>query len=146
MLAYYNTHVMEPSEGCRDWPFTTNRGYGIIYKGTRTAYRVHTMTCKRWHGPAPSPGLEVAHSCGRAVCWAGEHLRWATHIENMHDMILHGHTNRGKNNKLTVDQVKEIRQRYAIGNETHRSLGEEYGVSHRVIGGILTGERWAWLD
>jgi len=41
--------------------------------------------------------------------------------------------------RLTDAEVEEIRQRYALGGATHRSLAAEYGVSHGTIGRYLNG-------
>jgi hypothetical protein len=47
--------------------------------------------------------------------------------------------------KLTPEQVKEIRKRYADGNETWRSLANEFGVTKRSIGNIVSNKAWKWL-
>jgi hypothetical protein len=44
--------------------------------------------------------------------------------------------------KLTEEQVREIRARYASGQATRASLGEEYGVHATVIGRIIAGTAW----
>ena len=51
----------------------------------------------------------------------------------------------GENNttsKLTWSQVNQIRERYASGGCSHRTLAREFGVSHRVIGRLLRNELW----
>jgi hypothetical protein len=42
--------------------------------------------------------------------------------------------------KLKAKQVREIRAKYAAGGVRHVDLATEYGVSKRVIGGIIRGE------
>lgn len=49
------------------------------------------------------------------------------------------------NNKLTEEQVLEIRQRYKIERTSYRKLAEEYGVEKTTIGHIIRNEQWAWL-
>lgn len=44
--------------------------------------------------------------------------------------------------KLTEDQVREIRRLYATGTTTYRKLGSIFGVTHRMIRLIVTGEKW----
>src|SRR4029077_10128472 len=80
-------HLMEPSTGCRLWPFSTaGAGYGHIVVKGKTVY-VHIVACEAWNGPMPQPGMHAAHSCDNPSCWAGEHLRWATVTENIADQF-----------------------------------------------------------
>lgn len=143
---HFAAHVMEPSEGCRDWPYALRDGYGtVVYDGR--SWQVHVLTCIVWHGSRP-PGMEAAHSCGRSICWAGEHLRWDTHRSNLADRIAHGTIRRGEKNnkaKLTEAQVLEIRARYAVGGITQRELATEYGVSRPAVGYVIRRHTWHWL-
>ena len=44
--------------------------------------------------------------------------------------------------KLTWELVRLIRQRYAAGGCSHRTLALEFGVSYRLIGRIVRNELW----
>lgn len=44
--------------------------------------------------------------------------------------------------KLTADQVREIRARYAAGGCSYTDLGREFSISRSQIGRIVTGEFW----
>ena len=44
--------------------------------------------------------------------------------------------------KLTVAQVREIREKFAAGVCSYRYLAELYGVSYQMIGNIVTGKNW----
>ncbi len=95
-------------------------------------------------------GMCVCHAphsiCGHKNCVNPQHLRVGTHTENMRDMITDGTSLRGTKhhkNKLTEEQVREIRRR---SDENQRILGEEFGVSHGTISDIIIKKRWAWLD
>lgn len=46
--------------------------------------------------------------------------------------------------KLTVEQVLEIRGRYAAG-WSRVALAAEYGVARKTIWEIVNGKTWAWL-
>lgn len=46
------------------------------------------------------------------------------------------------NAKLTADQVRDIRRRWAEGGVTQTTLGIEYGVSTALIGRIVRGKGW----
>ncbi len=56
---------------------------------------------------------------------------------------------RGEGNqhsRLTADQVREIRQRYAQGDVSQETLGKAFGVTRSSIGRIVNYEAWWWLD
>jgi hypothetical protein len=46
--------------------------------------------------------------------------------------------------RLNWNQVREIRQRYAAGDETYASLGREFGVSDANVRAIVKG--WTWKE
>jgi DNA invertase Pin-like site-specific DNA recombinase len=46
------------------------------------------------------------------------------------------------NAKLNADQVRRIRNLYATGNETCRSLAEKFGVSPKTVYNVI--ERVIW--
>lgn len=73
-------------------------------------------------------------------------LTWGTRLENMSDKQIHGTQTFGENHppaKLTETDVLEIRKR--VGNESLRSLGKEYGVSHTAIRRAAIGMNWSHL-
>ena len=44
--------------------------------------------------------------------------------------------------KLTEEQVREIRKRYAAGGVSYLKLSEEYGIPHSNIGYIVKRQTW----
>ena len=50
----------------------------------------------------------------------------------------------GGNARLSEDNVRTMRQRYAAG-ATQRELCQVYGVSITTVGRIVRGETWGWL-
>jgi len=44
--------------------------------------------------------------------------------------------------KLTIGDVRAIRERYEEGNITYAELGKWYGVSSVQIGNIIRGDKW----
>jgi len=95
-------------------------------------------------------GMCICHAphsiCGHRTCVNPQHLRVDTMAANNRDKIADGTTNRGTKSpkcRLTEEQVREIRRR---GTENQRILGEEFGVSHKTIHGIIHRRNWAWLD
>jgi len=95
-------------------------------------------------------GLCVCHAphsiCGHRNCVNPQHLRVDTKAANNRDMIADGTSNRGTkhpNNKLTEEQVREIRRR---SDENQRILGEEFGVACNTINNIIRRKNWCWLE
>lgn len=139
--------AFEDAAQCLIWPFARNAGYAVI-SNDGMAKSVHPIVCTAAHGPAPTPGHEAAHTCGHGSdgCVNPRHLRWATHAENMADMITHGTSPRGERQgcaKLTRSEVLEIAR--LRGSRSQRKLADDFGVSRGAIGGIFSGHNWAWL-
>ena len=44
--------------------------------------------------------------------------------------------------KLTWEQVREIRERYAAGDVTYAALGADYGIQRAAVCKIITGRTW----
>ena len=141
---------MKPSPGCRLWPFAKlDTGYGVMRVGPRPGVmiRVHVATCERWNGPRPA-GMEVAHNCGNRACWAGEHLRWATHRDNIEDARRHHTMVTGQDHPLAVlndNKVREIRQRNAAG-VSQCQLAREYGVTQVAIHNVVKRKSWKHVE
>ena len=48
--------------------------------------------------------------------------------------------------RLTEDQVKNIRQRYALGGISQQALADQYGIARESVRDIIHGRRWAHLS
>ena len=134
---------------CLIWPFQRDRdGYALISHDGRPQ-RVQRIICRERCGEPPTPGHEVAHSCGRGRngCVTPGHLRWATSKENSADAALHGTQVRGQrqgNAKLTDQQARDI---LALrGKRNLREIAAEFDVSIPTVSAIHTGRNWAWLE
>jgi len=76
-------------------------------------------------------------------------LAWMSQEKNCEQKRDHGTLARGiqvPTSKLTESQVLEIQRQYSDGGISQRSLAKEFGVSQTMIGHIVRGENWAWLD
>ncbi|TGU44636.1 hypothetical protein EN788_22225 [Mesorhizobium sp. M2D.F.Ca.ET.145.01.1.1] len=137
------------ADDCLRWPFSGNGvGYGKLYYDGKNQY-AHRLACQVRNGPAPTPGHEVAHSCGNGHlgCVNPNHLSWKTHTENLADKIAHGTTRRGANSnlsKLTEDEVRMIRKLASF--ESQKSIAQRFGVDPSAISHIVRRKHWAWLD
>lgn len=127
----------------------TRKGYRSVTlhaNGTRKTVLVYRLVARAFHGPKPGDGYVVAHCDGSSTNDRADNLRWATHAENMQDMIAHGRSLRGNHPgaKFTADEIREIRElQGAVGA---RELGRQLGVWHSTILRIWSGERWGWLS
>lgn len=110
--------------------------------------QIHVLICEAFHGPRPFPGAQVRHLDGNNRNNQADNLRWGTSAENHADQKRHGTRwdNRGEKHplaKLTWEQVREIRERYAAGGITQRELGAEYSVSRERVGELVRGSGWS---
>ena len=135
-------HINYSSDECLIWPFATTKGYGMMHIDGKSL-TVSRVICERRHGQPPTPKHQAAHSCGKGHlgCVSPVHVRWATRKGNESDKFLHGTSMRGKNSKLTVTQVLEIKH----STLSNKNLGAKHGVCPDNIRAIRSGRSWAWL-
>ena len=87
----------------------------------------------------PPPNLEVCHTCDNGRCVNPKHLYLGTHQQNMTDRAVR---ERGGNNRLTADKVREIRARRASGAKLN-DLAVEFGVHIVTISDAVKRVTWA---
>lgn len=128
---------VDKSGDCWLWTGATiNKGYGQIrIKGKSVL--VHRVSYELHRGPIPK-GLCVLHHCDNPLCVNPDHLFLGTKYDNVQDMIAKG---RRSQTKLTLDKVKEIRERVSNG-ETQISLAKEFGVIQQTISDAVTRKTW----
>lgn len=122
--------------------FRNLSGYGQMTEGGRVV-GAHRVAWELANGPIP-PGLEVCHSCDNPPCCNPDHLFLGTHAENMTDAGRKGRAWRrgdqneaNANHRLSDIQVAAIRQRYAAGGVSQRSLAREFGVTQAQVWNIV---------
>lgn len=69
-------------------------------------------------------------------------LGWGTRSDNMLDKVKHG---QHQTSRMTPDRVREIRRRYAAG-EDRLLLSREFGVSRPTLFRIATRQSWAHVS
>lgn len=151
-------------DGC--WPWTGAHGiYGTV-KLDGKPLSTHRVAWELANGPIPE-GKQVCHSCDNPICVRPTHLFIGTQADNIADMDRKGRRPKRPNAKmprgdahwrrrnpelgargeraggakLTVEQVVEIRQRYAAG-ATLKQLEAEYGVRFTNIQQIVKRVTW----
>lgn len=128
-------------KGCIEWPFAKNdKGYGLAVVNSKQR-GAHNWMCRLAHGEPHLIWKHAAHSCGNPGCVNPNHLRWATHVENMADKLLHGTMNRGeRNGKTTITEADVIAIREAPAKLA--PLVEKYGLTKHSISKIRAGRTW----
>jgi hypothetical protein len=129
--------------GCWLWTASLSEdGYGYFGVHEVDGWRMrkaHRIAYQLAYGPIPE-GVRVLHTCDDPRCVNPEHLFLGTQTDNMRDMAAKG---RGVYRaRLTAEQVRTIRARYAAGGVTQRELGAEYGLTPMGIGHIIRHQTW----
>lgn len=123
---------------------TGHKRVGLTHSGKPYYFYVHYLVAIAFIGPRPSPLHEVAHWDG---CPANNNalgnLRWATHRENVEDLVRHGSL-KGELNPaavLTATDVRRVREMLRAGI-TQVKIVREMGVSRAAIYRIKAGKAW----
>ena len=131
---------------CLFWPYSKySDGYARM-----CSIRVSRIVCIAVHGKPPKGKLFALHTCnnGHLGCINPHHLYWGNAYDNAQDAIMFGTRAKGEthgNSKLTEDDVRNIRQKYADGY-TYNSLAEEYQVQEAAISKIVLRRAWKHLQ
>jgi len=146
LTRWLDEHQNYQGSDCLLWPFGKfKNGYGMISNESGSKTTAHRVMCRLAHGAPSDEALEAAHSCGVRACCNPQHLRWATHSENMADRKLHGTSLQGELHptaRLLESQVLEI---FNDTNASNASLAKRYGVTPSNIQAIRRGRNWSWL-
>lgn len=125
------------------WNYKTNSNpYGAVYLSRKIkSIGAHRFSWIIHYGKIPK-NLCVCHKCDNPSCVRPEHLFLGTHAENMADRDKKGRNNLVKNEahhncKLSIEEVKIIRERYRKENISGRALAKEYGVDFSHVYRIL---------
>lgn len=137
-IARFWSHVDQSGGPDACWPWLGRRysqGYGAVTILKRI-YLAHRLAYELTTGPIP-PTICVLHSCDVPACVNPKHLWLGTHIDNMRDKVLKGRCRSGGLPKFTSAQRAAIRERYAQGDISYRTLALEYGCSFQGIQRIV---------
>jgi hypothetical protein len=121
------------------------RWFSVQTNGKVRKFYFHVVICEAFHGPKPSPELQVRHRDGNPSNNAAWNLCWGTVAENAADRVLHGTSRPGEQQwlaKLTWEAVRDIRARYATGTARMPQLAAEYGVQRETVNAVILGLTW----
>lgn len=127
--------------GCWLWRAgKTAAGYGQFGKGRLPggSHRAHRLAYWLVIGPVPD-GKELDHLCRNRACVNPAHLEPVSHGENVRRGLM---ANNRHGAKLTAEEVKSIRERYAAGGVLQRELAVEHGIKATTVCNILAGRGW----
>lgn len=145
-------HVRK-SDGCWEWTGSTNdSGYGQ-FKVDKWPVKAHRFSWLLHFGSIPGD-LLVCHHCDNPPCVRPDHLFLGSVDNNNHDKMRKGRQLHGAHGvvdparlkgrrKLSDEQVREIRRRYAAGQGSTRLLAVEYAVAHTTIVRVVARKHFA---
>ena len=153
---------VEKTDSCWLWQgHQLKSGHGTIGRGGRKAGHMlaHRLSWELANGPIPE-GACVLHRCDVPNCVNPEHLFLGTRPDNSADMVAKGRAANGltkKDAKLTPDQVREIRRRYAQRDprpstrvwrnpDSFAALAEDFGVNEATIRDAVKRKTWTHID
>lgn len=119
-------------------------GYGAFCIGHQKNTQAHRAAWRIFVGEFPGDA-QILHKCDNRNCVNPEHLFAGSIGDNMRDKVAKGRQPRGseiRQSKLTEEQVRAIRSRYAAKELSQEKLAREYGVTQAAVWRILRGERW----
>lgn len=142
---------VEKSGGCWLWVASTmSVGYGQFYNGTRIV-GAHRFAWEEVNGPIPD-GLWVLHRCDVPLCVRPDHLFLGTASDNTADMVAKGRGrakgSQGEANprcRMTADDVLALREAYAAGEGSYRTLAARFGISRPHVSEIVTRRQWTHI-
>jgi hypothetical protein len=157
--ARFVRHVGPITEhGCILWTGTLNTaGYGVLTVRPRRLVMAHRVAWEIANGPIPE-GIQVLHACdkffppgdiGYRRCVNPCHLHLGGPQQNSADKVAAGRHRRGETSnlsKLSAEDVRAIRARYAAGGVSQVRLAAEYGTTNTNISQIVNGHSWKDLD
>lgn len=141
---------VEKTDTCWNWTASSRgHGYGAL-KFRGKIWDAHRVSWILANGEIPE-GLFICHHCDNRKCVRPSHLFLGTPRDNVRDamnkgrMVPKGFFTLGyipKGRKLTMEQVKMIRECFFEKGETKRALARRFGVDEKGIRLIIKGETY----
>jgi hypothetical protein len=114
--------------------------YMQVSLGKHHSFTVQRLVMLAFAGSTPD-GMEIMHlnsdPTDNRLC----NLTFGTHSENMVERV---RQKRSYRQRLTTEDVREIKQRLANG-DLQRVIAEDYKVTRQTISGINTGKNFYWI-
>lgn len=137
-IRFIESAVHSDTDQCILWPYAKDEiGYGKIIINKKK-YRAHRLVLTLCKGPNE---LDVLHGCLNKSCVNPRHLRFGTEKENIEDARKDGTLAIGSKigcSKLKEEQIPTILE----DKRTLREIAKDYGVDHKTIHRIKSGQGW----
>jgi len=125
------------ADECWEWlAGKSDTGYGKL-RAHHKMWSAHRMAWTLTYGSIPK-GLCVLHHCDNRGCCNPYHLFLGTRADNMADAAKKGRMAQ----KLTKEDVLDIRKWFAEGDWTQRDLADAFDVDKSTISAILRRKKW----
>ena len=125
---------------CFEWMASKNiYGYGQIMFNRKNK-RAHHLAWFLEYGYWPYRQLN--HFCGNPSCVRISHLYDGSQKQNIIDIFMN---NNHGNQKVSKEQVIEIRNKYKKECYSQKLLSEEYGLSQSHVSRIVNGNTWSFI-
>ncbi len=144
-IFFRNISKTEHENGCWIYSVIDCYGYGRL-KINGKVVRAHRYSYELHNGEIPD-NMMICHSCDTPSCVRPSHLFIGTAKDNIQDMINKGRKNvlKGeeyRHSKLTEEQVIQIRLLTAGEDISQEMIGNQFGVSRRMVNKIKNGKAW----
>lgn len=125
-------------------PFDNGKYLTVVID--RKARCVHELVTLAFHGPAPTPGLEVRHKNGRRLDNSADNLAWGTRSQNQNDRFDHGTACEGEKNYRAILTDDNVRQIMALrGKLGPTAIAKAVGCERHLVKSVIYGQSWNWL-
>lgn len=148
--SFLSRYRVGEASGCWLWTGGKNpsNGYGRVARSSQLGRKrheyVHRVFYELHHGDIPAGHL-VRHRCDVRLCVNPAHLLTGTHEDNMADAVERNRTPGGERHYATklsnADAVAIVDLR--CEGLMYHVIAERYGISPKVVGKIIRGERWS---
>lgn len=146
-------HVSIPDnrELCWEWNGSTVNGYGHLYIGKETSESTvyskrgmmsHRISYELHNKIKLLKDQNILHKCNNRCCVNPSHLYIGTLSDNVKDNI---RNNKHSLQKLSVDNVQQIRQLLKDGKLSHTIIASLFNVGRTTIGNINTGHSFSYI-
>lgn len=137
---------VDTSGDCWEWKAARSQtGYGLFGIGTSKRRTAHRMAYEFAYNITLDSTMHILHSCDNPACVNPLHLSVGTSLDNSRDKVAKGRQVGGKR-KLTFEDVRTIRARYAQGGITQVELARLYGITVNYVGDLLRTHRWSGVS